>query len=132
MTESPAATFIDLPAQRVPVIAQCDVLVVGGGAAGLAAAIAARRQGADVILVERYGYLGGLATGGLIVLLLTLDDGNGRQVVAGLCQELVERLEARDACFYPPQSEWGDRNEELIERYRRRGLVWGSAPRGVS
>jgi glycine/D-amino acid oxidase-like deaminating enzyme len=125
------ADAVELPAQRVPVIARCDVLVVGGGSAGLAAAIAARRQGADVILVERYGYLGGLASGGLIVLLLTLDDGAGRQVVAGLCQELVERLEARDACFYPPRGEWGDPNAELIDRYRRWGLVWGSAPHKV-
>ncbi|MBI4571414.1 MAG: FAD-dependent oxidoreductase, partial [Chloroflexi bacterium] len=126
-----AGDFVALPEQRVPVVARCDVLIVGGGSAGLAAAIAARRQGADVILVERYGYLGGLASGGLIVLLLTLDDGAGRQVVAGLCQELVERLEARDACFYPPRGEWGRPDAELIERYRRRGLVWGSAPHTV-
>ena len=122
---------VQLPSQRVPVIARCDVLVVGGGSAGLAAAIAAKRQGADVVLVERYGYLGGLASGGLIVLLLTLDDGAGRQVVAGLCQELVERLEAREACFHPPRDEWGDPNAELVERYRRWGLVWGSAPHRV-
>jgi glycine/D-amino acid oxidase-like deaminating enzyme len=122
---------VSLPSQRVPVIARCGVLVVGGGSAGLAAAIAAKRQGADVVLVERYGYLGGLASGGLIVLLLTLDDGAGRQVVAGLCQELVERLEAREACFYPPRDEWGDPNDELVERYRRWGLVWGSAPHRV-
>jgi glycine/D-amino acid oxidase-like deaminating enzyme len=122
---------VELPAQRVPVVARCDALVVGGGSAGIAAAIAARRQGADVVLVERYGYLGGLASGGLIVLLLTLDDGAGRQVVAGLCQELVERLDSRGACFYPPRAEWGDANEDLIERYRRWGLVWGSAPHRV-
>ncbi len=127
----PRVDSVDLPAQRVPVVARCHVLVVGGGAAGLAAAIAARRQGAEVILVERYGYLGGLASGGLIVLLLTMDDGAGRQVVAGLSQELVERLQARDACFYPPRDEWGAANAELIERYRRWGLVWGSAPHKV-
>jgi glycine/D-amino acid oxidase-like deaminating enzyme len=125
------ASTVQLPAQSVPVIDRCDVLVVGGGSAGLAAAIAAKRQGADVILVERYGYLGGLASGGLIVLLLTLDDGTGQQVVAGLCQELVDRLEARNACRYPQKSEWGDPNDELIEKYRRWGLVWGSAPHKV-
>ncbi len=120
-----------MPEQRVPVIAACDVLVVGGGAAGMSAAIAAARQGADVILVERYGYLGGLASGGLIVLLLTLDDGDGHQIIAGQCQELVERLASRGACFYPPESDWGNYDEALVEKYRRWGLVWGSGPHRV-
>ena len=122
---------ITLPEQTVPVIAECDVLVVGGGAAGMSAAIAARRQGADVILVERYGYLGGLASGGLIVLLLTLDDGDGHQVIAGQCQELVERLRARNACYFPSKDEWGNYDEALVEKYRRWGLVWGSGPHRV-
>ncbi len=124
-------TTITLPEQSVPVIAECDVLVVGGGAAGMSAAIAARRQGADVILVERYGYLGGLASGGLIVLLLTLDDGDGHQVIAGQCQELVERLQARNACYFPSKDEWGAYDEVLVEKYRRWGLVWGSGPHRV-
>jgi hypothetical protein len=123
--------YVTLPEQRIPIISECDVLVVGGGAAGMSAAIAAARQGADTVLVERYGYMGGLASGGLIVLLLTLDDGDGNQVIAGQCQELVDRLEARNACFYPPQDEWGNYDDTLVEKYRRWGLVWGSGPHRV-
>lgn len=83
------------------------------------------------MLVERYGSLGGLATNGLIILLLTLDDGRGKQVIAGLCQELVERLAARKACLFPPKDEWGSSDPELIEKYQRMGLVWGGAPHVV-
>ncbi len=107
------------------------MLVVGGGTAGAAAAIAAARTGAETILVERYGTLGGLATGGLVILLLTLDDGEGRQVVRGLCQEVTDRLAARKAAFLPPPGEWGRADETLVERYRRWGLVWGSGPHRV-
>ena len=107
------------------------MLVVGGGAAGAAAAIAAARHGADTMLVERYGALGGLATGGLIILLLTLDDGDGHQVIGGLCQEVVDRVAARGGAFHPPRGEWGARDEALIERDRRWGLVWGSGPHRV-
>ena len=51
----------------MPVLAETDVLVVGGGPVGTAAAIAAARLGADVLLVERYNHLGGLSTGGLVI-----------------------------------------------------------------
>lgn len=119
------------PERRTPVIAETDVLVVGGGAAGIAAAIAARRAGARAMLVERYGSLGGLATNGLIILLLTLDDGRGKQVIAGLCQEMVDRLAARDACLFPPKDEWGLPDPNLVEKYQRLGLVWGGAPHVV-
>lgn len=118
------------PATRVPVVASPDVLVVGGGAAGIAAATAAARQGADVLLLERYGYLGGLATGGLVILLLTLDDGDGNQVVFGRCQELVDRLPA-DALYHPPAGEWGSPDDALVAHYRRWGLVWGKEPHRV-
>src|SRR6478735_6550598 len=95
------------PERDLPVIARPDVLVVGAGSAGIAAAIAAARRGADVWLVERYGFVGGLATFGLINLLLTLDDGCGTQVVAGLCQEIVDRLAQRGDARAPESSEWG-------------------------
>jgi 2-polyprenyl-6-methoxyphenol hydroxylase-like FAD-dependent oxidoreductase len=115
---------IEEPSRRTPVTHRADVLVVGGGSAGVAAATAAARNGADVLLVERYGYLGGLATGGLILLLLTLDDGRGRQAIAGLCQELTERLVARGAAHAPPRSLWGSDESEAVEEARRWGLVW--------
>jgi succinate dehydrogenase/fumarate reductase flavoprotein subunit len=126
-----ASHFVDEPARRTPVTHETDVLVVGGGSAGVAAAVAAAREGADVLLAERYGSLGGLATGGLIVLLLTLDDGRGRQAVAGLCQELTERMARRGAAHFPPREQWGSADPEQVEAARRWGLVWGHAPHAV-
>ena len=127
----PMPAYVEEPARRVPVIAETDVLVVGGGAAGIGASVAAARAGARSMLVERYGSLGGLATNGLIILLLTMDDGRGKQVIGGLCQELVDRLAARNACHFPPSDEWGLDDPALIERYRRAGLVWGRGPHVV-
>ncbi len=122
------AQTIDEPARALPIRAECDVAVIGGGPAGIAAAIASARNGADTILLERYGSLGGLATGGLIILLLTMDDGEGRQVIAGLCQEFIDRLEQRGAAVQPTASQWGSRDPELVELYSRWGLVWGRSP----
>ncbi|NOT54880.1 MAG: FAD-dependent oxidoreductase [Deltaproteobacteria bacterium] len=119
------------PSRATPVKAETEVLVIGGGAAGVAAAVAAARNGADVILVERLGYLGGLATGGLIILLLTLDDGRGRQVIGGLCQEVTERVAKRGAAYFPPQSQWGSEDAELVRHDQRWGLVWGHGPHRV-
>lgn len=123
--------FIDEPARRTPIHSTTQVLVVGGGAAGTAAAVAAARNGAATMLVESQGSLGGLATNGLIALLLSLDDGAGRQVIAGLCQEVTERLAARGAAYFPPRAEWGSPDEALVARYLRWGLVWGSGPHRV-
>jgi hypothetical protein len=131
MSEVDAAKHVEEPARRTPVLGETEVLVVGGGAAGVAAAGAAARSGADAMLVERYGYLGGLATGGLIILLLTLDDGRGRQVVAGLCQELVDRMARRGATYFPPKPEWGSDDPGLVRRDFRWGLLWGHGPHRV-
>jgi 2-polyprenyl-6-methoxyphenol hydroxylase-like FAD-dependent oxidoreductase len=127
----PGPRFLREPARDTPVRHEADVLVVGGGSAGVAAAVAAARAGADVLLVERHGYLGGLATGGLIILLLTLDDGRGRQAVAGLCQETTERLDLLGAALHPAPEEWGSTDAALVERDRRLGLVWGRPPHRV-
>lgn len=71
---------------------EADVLVCGGGVAGTMAAIAAARHGADVLLVERYGFLGGNATAGAVSQFNSWQTASGRRVVAGLAAEVVERL----------------------------------------
>lgn len=70
----------------------CDVLVCGGGVAGTMAAVAAARHGASVVLLERYGFLGGNATAGAVAQFNSWQTTNGRRVVAGMAEEVVERL----------------------------------------
>jgi heterodisulfide reductase subunit A-like polyferredoxin len=74
-----------------------DVLVCGGGVAGTTAAVAAARNGADVVLVERYGFLGGNATAGAVAQFNCWQTPAGRRVVAGLAAEIVERLQRMGA-----------------------------------
>src|ERR1700681_2057835 len=102
----PARTFRE-PARDIPVFAETDVLVVGGGPAGTAAAVAAGRLGADVLLVERYNHLGGLSTGGLVIWIDRMTDWSGRHVIRGLANEFMERL-PKDAIQGPPRAEWGN------------------------
>ena len=70
------------------VVKSCDVLVCGGGFAGISASLAAARQGKNVILLEKEFLLGGLGTAGLITIYLPLCDGFGRQVSYGIAEEL--------------------------------------------
>jgi hypothetical protein len=86
------------------VVAGSDVVVVGGGPSGFAAAIAAARLGAKVTLLERYPYLGGLASGGMV---LVLDDmTNGEEITCtGICMEMIDRMARLGLCVYPPASE---------------------------
>ena len=71
-----------------------EVLVCGGGMAGAAAAIAAGRAGADTLLVERWGFLGGSATAGAVGQFVGWETAAGRQVVRGIAEEIVQRLVA--------------------------------------
>src|SRR5215472_15062263 len=103
----PAKTIVE-PAREVPVFAETDVLVVGGGPAGTAAAIAAVRLGADVLLVERYNHLGGLSTGGLVIWIDRMTDWSGRAIIRGLAEELIDRL-PKDAIQGPKRLDWGSK-----------------------
>ena len=69
-----------------------DVVVVGGGPTGICAALAAGRRGARVLLVEQFGFIGGLATTGLP--LLSFHTLSGKQVFEGIAQDIVDRLVA--------------------------------------
>jgi hypothetical protein len=111
------------PEREVPVVDEVDVLVVGGGPAGLAAAVAAARHGAKVDLIERYGYVGGMATGGLVLMLDRMGNDEGEQVVRGIAQELVDRLEAMDAVIYPPKEVWGSSDPRAVRKWRHIGAV---------
>jgi len=73
---------------QTTVTKECDVLVCGGGFAGISAALAAARTGKRVILLEKLYMLGGLGTAGLVTIYLPLCDGMGRQVSFGIAEEL--------------------------------------------
>ena len=83
------------PSRRTPVIADVEVLVIGGGPAGLMAAAAAGRTGRSTLLVERYGFLGGAGTGGGLSTFCGLHaniHGEHFRVIRGLTDEFVERV----------------------------------------
>lgn len=105
--------------RKVQVFDSCDVLVVGGGPSGFTAAVSAARNGAKTILIERYGYLGGMATGGYVTLIDCIDDGTGRIVIKGLVEELLERLRSMDGLIEPSGQAVGSNRIEDIMTWRK-------------
>src|SRR5450755_2628180 len=88
---------IDEPARSTPVYAEVDVVVLGGGPAGIAAAAASARRGARTLLVERYGFLGGMGTAAGVTNFCGLHAnvyGEIRRVVHGVADELLDRMRA--------------------------------------
>jgi glycine/D-amino acid oxidase-like deaminating enzyme len=112
---------VDEPGRQTPVVVETDVLVVGGGPAGQAAAVAAARAGAEVTLLERYGYLGGLASGGMV---LVLDDlcAEREVSVGGLALEIIDRMRRIGACVVPPMEDCFRNDADVRDRWVRWGF----------
>lgn len=100
----PGTKFVTEPQREIPVFAETDVLVIGGGPAGTTAAIAASRTGAYTWLIERYNHLGGLWTGGIVLPLYSTHgiDKNKKQiqVMNGLGNEIWQRLRKIGGSIY--------------------------------
>jgi hypothetical protein len=95
---------ISVPGRDVPILADADVVVAGGGPSGFAAAVTASRAGLQVILIERYGFLGGLATAGAVGTLCGLYLHHTRRIeplIGGFAAELTNALTARGGAFGP-------------------------------
>lgn len=96
LTDKRTGNTITEPEKQIPILAETDVLVIGGGPAGTAAATAASRTGAETYLVERYNHLGGLWTGGLVLPLLSTHavdkQKKNKQVIFGIGGEMWKRL----------------------------------------
>lgn len=98
------------PAREIPVIAEAEVVVCGGGPGGFSAAIAAARHGAKTLLIERYGFLGGLATAGLVAPILAHTASESHTpIVEGLLREITERMHALGGAPSWPEAlrQWG-------------------------
>lgn len=95
-TNLPINGYVSEPAKQIPVVADADVVVVGGGPAGITASIAAARQGVSVLLIERYNHLGGLWIGGQVLPVLATYgrgySGSPDKVVQGIGDEICKRL----------------------------------------
>lgn len=120
----PAPETVILPPRQAVLAADTEVLVVGGGPAGIGAALGAAQAGAEVVLAERYGFLGGNATAALVMPLMSFytdrtpaqqtpsgrllpaDHGPGDPVIAGAVASLLERLVAAGGAI-PPSLDTG-------------------------
>jgi hypothetical protein len=98
LPDLPAAKTVREPARDIPVMAECDVAVFGGGPAGVCAAAAAARAGKKTILVERHGCLGGMSTVGWVTMIHTLYGTDKKtKIIGGLPEEFIRRLQRAGA-----------------------------------
>lgn len=97
----------------LPLLAEADVVVCGGGITGVATAIAAAEHGADVLIVEKSGCLGGMATGGLVSMFSPRSDGN-QDLSRGICSRIISKM-CRRMGVAPDASQWQAINPEILK-----------------
>ncbi|MCM8766955.1 MAG: FAD-dependent oxidoreductase [Candidatus Omnitrophica bacterium] len=105
--------------EKIREVGKYDIVVVGGGIAGVSASIASARKGMKVCLIEKFCALGGLATLGNVCVYLPLCDGKGNQVIGGIAEELL-KLSVSDGYRDIPQAwkEGGNIEERKKIRYK--------------
>ena len=111
------------PSRETEIFDECQVLVVGGGPAGVTAAVAAAKNcGGKVVLLERYPCLGGMSTGGQVIAIPFLSDGD-ELLISGVMDEWIDRLrKKRNGAFGPLLSELGSEDETILKKYRHHFL----------
>jgi hypothetical protein len=124
MIAKTATKTITEPVRKIKVWREVDVIVVGGGPGGVASAIAAARNGAKTVLIERYGHLGGMATGGLVNIIPNLSDISGKQHIYGLTMELIDRLDTRGGTSYTSKKDRGSAEKKAVDYYIDANLGW--------
>jgi hypothetical protein len=110
--------FFREPEREIEVVKEAEVVVVGGGPAGFAAAIAAARNNTETVLIERYGHLGGLASGGLVTLIMPMSDGTEKPQIAGICQEVIDRLDTIGATLHPRMKDLGSGAPDILDYWK--------------
>jgi len=100
--------FILEPEKKIPVTARTQVIIVGGGPAGVVAAIASARNGAETLLIEKFGFLGGNATAALVNPIFVFHNSDGEQIIKGIAQEIIDRLIPLGGCVGHVEDICGD------------------------
>ncbi|MDF3854557.1 FAD-dependent oxidoreductase [Paracoccus sp. P2] len=114
--------FLTTRAEQVPVVSNTDVVVIGAGPAGLSAAVSAARNGARVTLVERYHHLGGMASGGMVLVLDDMVNDGTEIVTTGIVSEFVDRMQRQDGAVFPPPEDCLT-NWEMWRKWARWGCI---------